>query len=127
MGTIANFEQHMAQAISIDIQAQVKRVELMRNDRVLIMQLSIPVGGFLTPECHLYTRKKILVLEGCAAVNLPTGAVRLLEEEELTIPAGTFHRIENHGKIPLTAIEIRTGITDVDDSYLDLNDFASQN
>jgi mannose-6-phosphate isomerase-like protein (cupin superfamily) len=126
MGTIAKFEKHMALAISTDIQAQAKRVELMRNERILIMRLSIPVGGFLTPECHLYTRKKILVLEGCAVVNLPTGAVRLLEEEELTIPAGTFHRIENHGKIPLTAIEIRTGITDVDDSYMDLNDATLQ-
>jgi mannose-1-phosphate guanylyltransferase/mannose-6-phosphate isomerase len=126
MGTIANFEKHKAHAISFDTQTQAKRVELMRNQRILIMRLSIPVGGFSTPECHLYSRKKILVLEGCAAINLPTGAVRLLEEEELIISAGTFHRIENHGKIPLTAIEIRTGLTDVDDSYVNLNDTTTQ-
>lgn len=118
MGTIAKFEKHHAEAVSVGETALAKREELMRNQRVLIMRLSIPVGGFSTPECHLYTRKKILVVEGCAAVNLPTGAVRLLEEEELQIPAGTFHRIENHGKIPLTAIEIRVGITDVDDDYI---------
>jgi mannose-6-phosphate isomerase-like protein (cupin superfamily) len=121
MGTFAKFEKHHAEAVSVGETALAKREELMRNQRVLIMRLSIPVGGFSTPECHLYTRKKILVVEGCAAVNLPTGAVRLLEEEELQIPAGTFHRIENHGKIPLTAIEIRVGITDVDDEFMGLD------
>jgi mannose-6-phosphate isomerase-like protein (cupin superfamily) len=117
MGTIAKFEKHQAEAVTMLDAATAKRVELMRNDRILVSRLTIPVGGFLTPECHLYTRKKILVVEGCAAVNLPTGAIRLLEEEEVKIPAGTFHRVENHGKIPLTAIEIRVGITDVDDTY----------
>jgi mannose-6-phosphate isomerase-like protein (cupin superfamily) len=117
MGTIAKFEKHHAEAVTIGEPANAKRVELMRNERILVSRLSIPVGGFLTPECHLYTRKKIMVVEGCAAVNLPTGAIRLLEEEEVQIPAGTFHRVENHGKIPLTAIEIRVGITDVDDTY----------
>lgn len=126
MGTIANFEKHKAHAISFYTQTQAKRDELMRNQRVLIMRLSIPVGGFLTPECRLYSRKKILVLEGCATINLPTGAVRLLEEEELIIPTGTFHRIENHSKIPLTTLEIRTGLTDVDDSYFNLNDTTTQ-
>ncbi len=126
MGTIAKFEKQNAQPVSIKNIEPAQRVELMRNNRVLIMQMTIPVGGFLTPECHLYTRKKILIVEGCAAVNLPTGAIRLLEEEETLIPAGTFHRIENHGKIPLIAIEIRTGITDVDDNYIDLTDLCAR-
>ena len=126
MGTIAKFEKHHAQAVTIGAKVDAKRLELMRNDRTLILQLSIPVGGFMTPECHLYTRKKVLVVEGCAAVNLPTAAVRLLEEEELNIPAGTFHRIENHGKIPLIAVEIRVGITDVDDSYINVSDTVFQ-
>ena len=126
MGTITKFEKHHAQAVITQAQINVKRAELMRNGRVLIFRLSIPVGGSTTPECHLYTRKKLLIIEGCAAVNLPTGAIRLLEEEELNIAAGTFHRIENHGKIPLTAIEIRTGITDVDDSYSNLSDTTHQ-
>ena len=127
MGTVANFEKRNAQAICAVTPIPVQREELMRSDRVIISRLTIPVGGFIEPMCNLYTRKRILIVEGCAAVNLPTGAVRLLEEEEVTVPAGVFHRIENHGKIAMTAIEIRTGITDVDDSYHDISDGLMQN
>lgn len=120
MGTISNFPKHSSEPIDVSAKPKPKRVELMRSDRVLIMRLTLPVGGVLTPECHLHTRKKILVLEGAALLNLPTGAVRLLEDEQADVPVGTFHRFENHGKIPLVALEIRTGITTVDDRIVKL-------
>jgi mannose-6-phosphate isomerase-like protein (cupin superfamily) len=126
MGTIANFEKHNADAVSAVAPNTVQREELMRSGRVVITRLTIPVGGFMEPMCNLYTRKRILCVEGCAAVNMPTGAVRLLEEEEVTVAAGIYHRVENHGKIPMTAIEIRTGITDVDDSYTGISDMVGQ-
>lgn len=117
MGTIARFDKNAASAVTQFPIESVQRQELMRTERILIHRIAIPVGGFIPPECHLYARKKIIVLEGCAAINQPTGMTRLLEEECLNIPAGTFHRIENGGKIPLTLVEIRTGVTQVDDSY----------
>jgi mannose-6-phosphate isomerase-like protein (cupin superfamily) len=115
MGTIANFTKQTATPVTISNTIETSRTELMRTDRLLIVRLTLPVGATLTPECHLHTRKKIVVLEGAALLNLPSCAQRLLEDEHATVPAGTFHRLENHGKIPLVALEIRTGITDIDD------------
>jgi|GEM_PF-3167172 len=105
MGTIARFDKNAASAVTQFPIESVQRQELMRTERILIHRIAIPVGGFIPPECHLYARKKIIVLEGCAAINQPTGMTRLLEEECLNIPAGTFHRIENGGKIPAIALK----------------------
>lgn len=124
MGTVAKFDRKTSRALMQQHDLEPERLELTRTERVLIMQLTIPVGGRTTPECHLYTRKKIMVVEGCAAINLPTGAQRLLENEDTQVEAGTFHCIENHGKIPLIALEIRTGVTEVDDAYGNVSDFG---
>lgn len=123
MGTIARFDRNTASTVKTLPFQNVQRRELMRTERILIVQVAIPVNGFIPPECHLYSRKKIMVIEGCAAINQPTGATRLLEEESLLVNAGTYHKIANDGKIPLILLEIRTGITLVEDSYTAENGF----
>lgn len=83
--------------------------ELLKADRHRVLMLTLQPGDTLPEQYHLYAKKTLMVLEGCATILLDDKARVVHETETCNIPFATAHRISNCGKIPLQLLEVRTG------------------
>jgi len=115
MGKLLRFPENQNGIVPLTLP---KREELVREKRHRILQITIPVGVSLRPDCHVHTNKRIIVIEGCANIELSNSNQRLLDGDISEIPMGNYHRIENAGKTPLIFLEVRLGAYLEDDDIL---------
>jgi mannose-1-phosphate guanylyltransferase/mannose-6-phosphate isomerase len=72
-------------------------------------RIVVKPGHKLSLQMHHHRSEHWIVVTGTARVTIGE-EVRLLQENQSTyIPAGTAHRLENPGKIPLHMIEVQCG------------------
>jgi mannose-1-phosphate guanylyltransferase / mannose-6-phosphate isomerase len=75
-------------------------------------------GAQLSLQMHHHRSEHWIVVSGTAKVTNGEQIILLQENESTYIPAGTSHRLENPGKVPLHLIEVQCG------SYLGEDDIV---
>ncbi len=83
-----------------------------------IKRLEIKPGASISLQLHHRRSEHWVVVEGEARVTRDDQVVTLQRDQSTYIPAGTKHRLENPGSMPLVVIEVQTG------SYLGEDDIV---
>ncbi|WP_097281642.1 mannose-1-phosphate guanylyltransferase/mannose-6-phosphate isomerase [Caenispirillum bisanense] len=94
------------------------------GDRFQVKRIVVHPGGRLSLQRHFHRAEHWVVVSGTALVRRGDETFLLRENESTYIPAGTVHRLENPGRIPLHLIEVQSGgylgeddIVRLDDGY----------
>ncbi len=89
-----------------------------------IKRLEVLPGKRMSLQMHYHRSEHWVVVSGTARVIVGDGTTLVHRQESTFVPAGTMHRIENPGLIPLVIIEIQNGqyleeddIVRVEDDY----------
>ncbi len=77
--------------------------------RFRVKRLVVIPGQKLSLQMHYHRAEHWVVVQGTAKVERNGEALLLGENESTYIPAGTSHRLENPGRIPLHLVEVQTG------------------
>ena len=94
------------------------------QDRFQIKRISVNPKAKLSLQMHHHRHEHWIVVNGVARVLKGEQELLLHEDQSIYIPAGTPHRLENPGVIPLELIEVQIGsylgeddIVRIDDDY----------
>ena len=79
------------------------------GDRFQTKRLTVKPGARLSLQMHHHRSEHWVVVEGTARVTVGDKITLLQENQSTYIPAGTLHRLENPGKVPLHIIEVQCG------------------
>lgn len=92
--------------------------------RYRVKHIQVNPGSKLSLQKHWHRSEHWVVVTGTALVTCGDKTFSLRENESTFIPAGTIHRLENPGKLPLRMIEVQSGeyvgeddIVRVEDDY----------
>lgn len=92
--------------------------------RYRVKHIQVNPGAKLSLQKHWHRSEHWVVVTGTALVTCGDKIFTLRENESTFIPAGTVHRLENPGKLPLRMIEVQSGeyvgeddIVRIDDDY----------
>lgn len=92
--------------------------------RYRVKHIQVNPGSKLSLQKHWHRSEHWVVVTGTALVTCGDKTFSLRENESTFIPAGTVHRLENPGKLPLRMIEVQSGeyvgeddIVRVEDDY----------
>ncbi|CDL00676.1 mannose-1-phosphate guanyltransferase; putative capsular polysaccharide biosynthesis protein [Magnetospirillum gryphiswaldense MSR-1 v2] len=92
--------------------------------RYRVKHIQVNPGAKLSLQKHWHRSEHWVVVTGTALVTCGDSTFTLRENESTFIPAGTVHRLENPGKLPLRMIEVQSGeyvgeddIVRIDDDY----------
>lgn len=92
--------------------------------RYRVKHIQVNPGAKLSLQKHWHRSEHWVVVTGTALVTCGDNVFTLRENESTFIPAGTVHRLENPGKLPLRMIEVQSGeyvgeddIVRIDDDY----------
>jgi mannose-1-phosphate guanylyltransferase/mannose-6-phosphate isomerase len=95
-----------------------------QGERFKVKQIHVEPGAKLSLQKHWHRSEHWVVVRGTALVTCGDKSFVLRENESTFIPAGTVHRLENPGKVPLRLIEVQSGeyvgeddIVRVEDDY----------
>lgn len=77
--------------------------------RFRVKHISVNPGAKLSLQKHWHRSEHWVVVTGTALVTCGDKTFTLRENESTFIPAGTPHRLENPGKVPLRMIEVQSG------------------
>lgn len=88
------------------------------GDRYQVKQIMVHPGESLSLQYHFHRAEHWIVVEGTARVTCGERTFLLQENESTYISAGTVHRLENPGCVPLRLIEVQSG------SYLGEDDIV---
>ncbi|MDH4318695.1 MAG: mannose-1-phosphate guanylyltransferase/mannose-6-phosphate isomerase [Desulfobulbaceae bacterium] len=88
------------------------------QERFQIKRISVKPRSKLSLQMHYHRHEHWVVVNGTALVTTDDREVLLHENQSVYIPAGTKHRLENPGTIPLELIEVQIG------SYLGEDDIV---
>ena len=91
---------------------------LDRGDRFRVKEIMVKPGAQLSLQKHWHRSEHWTVVHGVAVVTCGEKRFLLNENESTFIPAGTVHRLENPGKLPLHVIEVQSG------AYLEEDDIV---
>jgi len=91
---------------------------LHAGHRVQVKHILVKPGGKLSLQMHHHRAEHWVVVQGTARIRRGDEEVMLTEDQSTYIPLGTWHRLENPGKIPLHVIEVQSG------AYLDEDDIV---
>ncbi len=83
--------------------------KLIRGDRFQVNRIVVQPGAHLTLQKHFNRAEHWVVVHGTARVVRDEDDMLLRENESIYLPIGTWHRLENPGRIPLTLIEVQSG------------------
>ncbi len=86
--------------------------------RFQIKRITVNPGAKLSLQMHHHRHEHWVVVSGTARVVNGDRSILLHEDQSTYIPAGTVHRLENPGVIPLELIEVQIG------SYLGEDDIV---
>ena len=79
------------------------------GERFHTMRIVVNPGSQLSLQMHHHRSEHWIVVTGTARVTVGDDVIMLQENQSTYIPAGTRHRLENPGKIPLHLIEVQCG------------------
>ena len=82
---------------------------LKSGKKFLVKKLFIKSGGMLSLQNHEHRSEHWLVAEGEVEVTLDKKTINLVENENIFIPKGAFHRIANKSSKDLIIIEMWYG------------------
>ena len=82
---------------------------LKSGKKFLVKKLFVKPGGMLSLQNHEHRSEHWLIAEGEAEVTLDKKTIKLVENENIFIPKGAFHRIANTGSKDLIIIEMWYG------------------
>ncbi len=77
--------------------------------RFRVKHIQVNPGSKLSLQKHWHRSEHWVVVTGTALVTCGDKTFSLRENESTFIPAGTVHRLENPGKLPLRMIEVQSG------------------
>lgn len=80
-----------------------------RGDRFQTKRIVVNPGARLSLQMHHHRSEHWIIVSGSALVTVGDKEILLQENQSTYIPAGTTHRLENPGKIPLHLIEVQCG------------------
>ncbi|MFP3944333.1 MAG: mannose-1-phosphate guanylyltransferase/mannose-6-phosphate isomerase [Alphaproteobacteria bacterium] len=93
-----------------------------RGERFQVKEIVVTPGERLSLQLHHHRTEHWTVVSGTARVFIDGREQLLKEGEAVHIPAGTAHRIENPGRIPLVLIEVQAGAYLGEDDIVRLED-----
>ncbi len=96
--------------------------QLVNGSRFQVNRLTVKPGAALSLQRHFNRSEHWVVVSGTALVTKREEQFVLREDYSIYISAGTPHRLENKGKIPLEVIEVQTGAYIGEDDILRLED-----
>jgi mannose-1-phosphate guanylyltransferase/mannose-6-phosphate isomerase len=82
---------------------------LIRGDRFQVNRIVMQPGAHMRLQKHFHRAEHWVVVHGTARVIRDDGEVLVRENESIYLPIGTWHRLENPGRIPVTLIEVQAG------------------
>jgi mannose-6-phosphate isomerase-like protein (cupin superfamily) len=92
--------------------------------RRIVKRIVVRPGQKLSLQKHFHRAEHWVVVSGTAAVTRDAEMIMLGENENLYLPLGCVHRLENPGQVPLVLIEVQVGsylseedIVRLEDSY----------
>ena len=98
--------------------------QLVAGNRFQVNRITVKPGGVLSLQKHFNRSEHWIVVRGSALVTKAGEQYVLKEDSSTYISAGSAHRLENPGKIPLELVEVQTGgyigeddITRLEDLY----------
>ncbi len=77
--------------------------------RFRVKHIQVNPGSKLSLQKHWHRSEHWVVVTGAALVTCGDKTFQLRENESTFIPAGTVHRLENPGRVPLRMIEVQSG------------------
>jgi mannose-1-phosphate guanylyltransferase/mannose-6-phosphate isomerase len=80
-----------------------------RGDRYQVKLIHVEPGAKLSLQKHWHRSEHWVVVRGTALVTRDESSFVLRENESTFIPAGSVHRLENPGRLPLELIEVQSG------------------
>ncbi|CUW37955.1 mannose-1-phosphate guanyltransferase [Magnetospirillum sp. XM-1] len=80
-----------------------------QGERFKVKHIHVDPGAKLSLQKHWHRSEHWVVVRGTALVTCGDNTFVLRENESTFIPAGTNHRLENPGKVPLRLIEVQSG------------------
>ncbi len=92
------------------------------GSRYKVKQIQVSQGAKLSLQKHWHRSEHWVVVSGTAQVTCGDRTFVLRENESTFIPAGTPHRLENPGKLPLRIIEVQSGDYVGEDDIVRLED-----
>lgn len=92
------------------------------GDRFRVKKIVVQPGETLSLQKHWHRSEHWIVLQGTALVTSGDKSFVLRENESTFIQAGTVHRLENPGKLPLHLIEVQSGAYIGEDDIVRYND-----
>ncbi|CAA7613514.1 mannose-1-phosphate guanyltransferase [Candidatus Terasakiella magnetica] len=93
-----------------------------QGERFRVKHIQVDPGAKLSLQKHWHRSEHWVVVTGTALVTCGDNSFVLRENESTFIPAGTPHRLENPGKLPLRMIEVQSGEYVGEDDIVRLND-----
>jgi mannose-6-phosphate isomerase-like protein (cupin superfamily) len=87
-----------------------------------VKQIDVDPGCRLSLQFHHHRSEHWIVVSGMARVTIGEQVADVHPQESAFVPAGTSHRIENPGPLPLTVIEIQSGTYLGEDDIVRLHD-----
>lgn len=92
------------------------------GSRFRVKHIQVDPGAKLSLQKHWHRSEHWIVVTGTALVTCGDQTFVLRENESTFIPAGTPHRLENPGKLPLRMIEVQSGEYVGEDDIVRLED-----
>ena len=86
-----------------------KYTNLFKGKNFLIKELYIKSKGILSLQKHFHRAEHWVITQGSPRITLNNKKLILKPGENIFIPLGAKHRIENPGKIPVKIIEAQVG------------------
>jgi mannose-1-phosphate guanylyltransferase/mannose-6-phosphate isomerase len=77
--------------------------------RFRVKHIQVDPAAKLSLQKHWHRSEHWVVVTGTALVTRGEEQFQLRENESTFIPAGTVHRVENPGRVPLRMIEVQSG------------------
>ena len=93
-----------------------------QGERFKVKHIHVDPGAKLSLQMHHHRAEHWIVVSGTAKVTRGESTYLLSENESTFIPAGTPHRLENPGKVPLRLIEVQSGEYVGEDDIVRLED-----
>ena len=97
---------------------------IVRGERFQVKQIMVTPGAKLSLQKHFHRAEHWVVVAGTAVVTCDDQIFTRHENENVYLPQGCVHRLENPGRIPLFLIEVQSGaylgeddIVRIEDTY----------
>lgn len=96
-------------------------------ERFQVKRIQVKPGAALSLQSHVHRAEHWVVVSGSARVTVGDEVRLMSENENVYIPLGAVHRLENPGKVPLNLIEVQSGAYLGEDDIVRYEDLYNRN